>query len=250
MKRGQTTAFVILGIVILGFIFLLLYFRQGFFFGPVTQEDLRGRMTSIQEHVEGCVEKIAPDYIKRMGLQGGHLKTPSDTYRMYQSIPVSYLCYNMKGSPRCYNRLLLVSDMEGELNEAIREGLTTCVNVKQFSRGLDVNYGNLNVDTNIGKDNTIVEINFPITLKKDEIELKEDKFSVVFDYPLGRLYDVAQDIIDIETEFGEFEQLSYMLAKRGQYIIEKKKPYPDKLYILRAKDNDYVFQFFVEGEPT
>ncbi|MBI2109972.1 hypothetical protein HYT58_02250 [Candidatus Woesearchaeota archaeon] len=250
MKKGQTTTFVILGIVVLGIIFLLLYFKQGFYFGPVTPEDLESRFESISEHIQGCVNKVAPDYIKRIGMQGGHLKTPQDTYRLHQGIPVSYLCYSVKGTPKCYNRLLLISDMENELNLAIKEGLTTCVNIKQFARGLDVTYNTLSVDTKIGKDVTLVDINIPITLKRGDVEVKEDKFSVKFDVPLGRLYGVAQEIINIESEFGEFEQLSYMIVKRGQFVIEKTRPYPDKLYVLRTKDNDYKFQFFVEGEPT
>jgi len=39
-----------------------------------------------------------------------------------------------------------------------------------------------------------------------------------------------------------------MLGHRGQFVIDKKRPYPDKLYILKSKDSDYVFQFFVQGE--
>lgn len=251
MKKGQTTMFVIIGMVILAFIFLLIYMsRQGFFFGPVTHEDLRARLDSIRDHINGCAEKIAPDYLKRLGLQGGHLKTPDGTYRMYEGITVSYLCYAVPNTPRCYNRLLLLGDMEKELNEAVKEGLTTCVNVKQFARGLDVSFGKLKVDTHIGTDSVIFDVIFPVTLTKGDLEISEDKFSSNIDVPLGALYDVSQDIINDETEFGNFEQLTYMLVKKGQYIIEKKKPYPDKIYILKTKDKDYVFQFFVQGEPT
>ena len=69
-----------------------------------------------------------------------------------------------------------------------------------------------------------------------------------FDIPLGALYDVSMEIVNTESQIGEFEQLSYMLVHKGQFIIDKKKPYPDKFYILKTKDSDYKFQFFVQGE--
>ena len=249
-KKGQTTIFVILGIVIVAVALLLIFLRGQFFFGPVTREKLQDRFNSITDHVQGCIEKIAPDYIQRIGSQGGHLKTPDGTYRLMQDVSISYLCYNIPGKPICANRMLTLHDMEQELNDAIGQGLKTCLNLGKFKSGVDLKVGTMNVDTVIGDYDTLVRVNLPIVLSKGELSVQENSFSKSFNYPLGKLYNVAMDIVDVETQYGDFEQLTYMLAHQGQIIIDKKKPYPDKLYILNTKDSPYTFQFFIEGEPS
>jgi hypothetical protein len=248
--KGQATGFVLLGIIILAIVILVFYLRGQFYFGPLAPRGIDERFDAITDHISTCVGDIAPDYIERIGLQGGHLKTPVDTYRLREDTTISYLCYNIEESPTCYNRLLTRGDMETELNDAIKQSLSTCLSLQKFrGGGIDLDVGTLDVLTDIGDDTVIVTVQLPITLQKGDQVSTETTFVKRLNYPLGRLYDVSQDIIDVETEFGEFEQSSYMIAHKGQYIIEKQKPYPDKLYILSMKDDSYIFQFFVQGEP-
>ena len=145
--------------------------------------------------------------------------------------------------------MLTKAEMERQLNEVIEEGMSTCLNVQQFRRGFEIQTGKLKINTDIGRDKVIVNANYPIMLKRDEVIVEENEFIININVPLGRLYDVAMDIVNSEAETGNFEQVSYMLDHRGQYVIEKKKPYPDKLYILMSKDSDYVFQFFIQDGP-
>ncbi len=250
MKRGQATTFMVLGLVVLAAVVLLFFMRGQFLFGPVTVEKIEDKaMGPIRDHIDDCVNEVAPDYFERIGLQGGYLRTPEDTYRLYDGITVSYLCYNMEDLPTCYNRYLTVGEMETQLEDAIREGLGTCLNVKKLAKGLDVYLGDLKVDVDVGDYNSIVNVNFPVKIGRGDVFVEEDEFETVLDVPLGALFGVARDIIEIETQVGEFEQLVYMLSHKGQFVIDKKKPYPDKMYILTSKDSEYIFQFFVQGEP-
>tara|TARA_Y100000034_G_C6908165_1_gene422116 strand:+ start:4796 stop:5554 length:759 start_codon:yes stop_codon:yes gene_type:complete len=249
-KRGQTTTFVILGIIIVIVALLLLYLRGNLFFGPVTPDTLGDRLLPISDHIKGCIKEVGDEPIRRIGLQGGHLALAEDTFKLYGGTGISYLCYNRKDDARCYTRMLTRGDMEEELSKALATEMNKCLNVNKFKKGFDLTIGQMSLATDIGNDNVAVLVTLPLTLKKGDVVIKEDSFSQTFNYPLGRLYKVSQDITDIESETGEFEQLTYMLAHKGQYIIDKKKPYPDKLYILQTKDSDYKFQFFVQGEPT
>ena len=110
--------------------------------------------------------------------------------------------------------------------------------------------GERNIDISIGLDRVIVDLNQPLRLTKGDEVIEQSIFTESFSYPLGRLYDVSQDIVNAEATLGSFDQLPYILAHKGTYIIDKKKPYPDILYILTTKDSPYIFQFFIEGEPT
>jgi len=250
-KRGQVTLFIILGILIVAAVVLVLYLRGQLFFGPVTPDNLNTKMIPIKEHIIKCLQEVSPQYIEQIGLQGGYLATPTDTYRMWDNETVSYLCYNIKKHPICYNRMLTKAHMEQELENSLELGLAQCIDISKFEgKGYDIVYGKRKSTVEIGNDKVIVTVKMPITIKKDDVSITEDEFTANFNYPLGRLYNVAQDIVDVETQYGEFDQLTYMLMKKGQYIINKQRPYPDKLYILKTKDNPYIFQFFIEGEST
>lgn len=249
-KRGQTTAFVIVGIVILAVVILLFYLREQFFLGPVTTTTLQDRLVPLENHIKECLQKISDEPIKRIGLQGGYLSLGSGAYGQYKGDSISYLCFSQGGKATCSNRMLTTTSMEQQLSETISKGLATCLNLGNFKRGFDMQIGQQKVTTAIGPSAVIVTLNLPLTIRKDDVVVTRDSFSQTFQYPLGRLYEVSQDIVDYESQFGEFEQLSYMLTHKGEFVIDKKKPYPDKVYILKTKDSPYIFQFMIQGEPT
>lgn len=254
-KRGQVTLFVILGVVIVIIAALLLYFRTNLFLFNPTSEDLNSRLDEIREHIVSCIADVSESPIRQIGLQGGYLSTPPDTFRLYNDTQISYLCYSMEGTPNCRNRVLLRSDMERQLSSAISFDLRTCIDVQSFRRLGSFEIiapSDWTVDTSIGSDMVVVKVNYPVRLRsaKSAAEASAQEFTQAFEFPLGYLYDVSQDVLDYETQYGDFDQLIYMLAKRGQVRIDKKRPYPDKIYVLSKYDKDYIFQFAVQGEST
>ncbi|MBT4577356.1 hypothetical protein HOB91_03440 [Candidatus Woesearchaeota archaeon] len=250
-KSGQATTFIVLGLVIVAVIVLLSYARSQFLFGPVSIDKLNQvGLEPIRDHIEECVEDVAPDYFERIGVQGGYLSTPVDTFRKVGGESVSYLCYNMENVPTCYNRYLTLGGMESQLSQAIKEGLSSCINLKGFAKGATLTVGSLNVEVDIGDYQSIVEVNMPVKIQKGDLSVEEGDFSTTLEVPLGALYGVSRDIIEVETSVGEFDQLGYMLIHQGQVEIDKQRPYPDKLYILETRDDDYIFQFFIQGEPA
>ncbi len=248
-RRGQISGFAILGVVVLALVVLLFFLRDQL--GIVLPGPLGGKPADIGEHIRQCLHETAPELIERMGKQGGFLSTPDGTFKLYQDIPISYLCYNIDGEETCRNRMLTLIDMQQELGDAIDKGLTTCIDYGAFrKRGYDLTIGQRNIVVDVGRDATLVTVKQPLKMTRGDTVVNFDEVAESFSYPLGRLYDVGQDVVDTETTAGEFDQLPYMLAHRGQYLIEKKRPYPDKLYILQTKDHPFIFQFFVQGEPS
>lgn len=253
-KRGQITAFVILGIVIVALVLLLLYTKTNVFMFTPSPEDLNKVMSDIRKDMISCIGKVSDEPIRRIALQGGYLSTPVDTYRLYDDTTISYLCYNIENDPRCRNRMLRKADMEQQLNEALDFALSTCIDVQKFKKlgSFQITTPNKwELETTINPETVLATVVYPITIssEKSELSLSEDTFKKIFNYPLGELYKVSQDVIDFETTYGEFDQLSYMLAYHGIYRIEKLRPYPDKIYKLNKQDSNYIFQFAIQGEP-
>ena len=113
--------------------------------------------------------------------------------------------------------------------------------INQFDKiGLNVERGNLKLDADIGEDNVIINANLPVKISKGDVETKREKFEAELNYPLGRLYNSAKDIVDSEAVYGNLDTLTYSVLKTRisgkPYIVQKLQPYPDKLFILKIKD--------------
>lgn len=258
MKRGQVTIFIILGIIILTTIILFFFIKSRFYFGPATQERLQQEFPAIREHIETCLKQESEPLIRKIGLQGGILDPAEDTYRYYFGDKISYLCYNIPNDKRCSSRALLKSQIEQELTNSIKPRLKSCIDIDSFKKsGYEIEYGTFNFNIAIGQDSILAILNFPITIKKDQAQAKESRFKAEIKYPLGRLYNAAQDIITAEALVGDFDTLSYSFLKTKNtnipYLIKRLQPYPDKLYILKIKDipsekDPFIFQFLIQGE--
>jgi hypothetical protein len=254
-KRGQVTLFVILGIVIVAIIVLVLSFKSDIIVSGGSKEDLGGVMKGISDQIDKCLKKQADGPIKKIALQGGYLSPSAGTYRLWNDTTISYLCYNMQNSPTCINRLLTVEGMEKQLAKQIEEGLKTCVDIQP--KGLIPTYDiftpqDYNVTVRILLDAVNINLDYPITLKskknKDVVVTKKE-FKTQVAVPLGDLVNVVYSIINAETSVGFFDQLTYMLTSKSKYTIYVHKPYPDKIYRLKLREDDFTFQFAVEGEP-
>ncbi|MDI6737371.1 MAG: hypothetical protein QME12_02535 [Nanoarchaeota archaeon] len=255
-KRGQVTLFVILGIVIVAIIVLLLAFRKDIMPMTGTPENLDKVMRNIDKGIKECMANSADEPIKRIGLQGGYLSTPEGSYRRWNDNAISYLCYNQAGKETCTNRFLTLGNMERQLSEAIKENMGKCFDIEGFAdlgliKTIEVMpVDNMDVKVIITKDIVTVELNAKVEVKGSGGSKVNKKFEVPIRSPLGELYDVSQDILDAETAIGRFDQLTYMLAKMSRYTIYIQKPYPDKIYQIKLREKDYIFQFAVEGEPS
>lgn len=255
-KRGQVTLFVILGIVIVALIVLLLAFRKDILPKTGSPENIDATMQSIEKGIRECMADAADEPIRRIGLQGGYLSTPEGSYRRWDDYAISYLCYNQAGKETCTNRFLTIGKMDEQLSEAIKENMGRCLDIKGFGnvgliKTIEVIPGNeMDVKVAISEDVVNIELNQRVEVKGSGGSKVKDKFEVAIRSPLGELYGVSQDILDSETAFGRFDQLTYMLNKMSRYTIYVEKPYPDKIYQIKLREKDYIFQFAVEGEPS
>lgn len=258
-RRGQISIFAIVGVIIIALVVLFLVVRNKVYFGSANLENLEKEFPQIQAHVESCLNEIGKKYIFTIGKKGGYLTANPGTYREYQGESINYLCYNIKEKPECSNRGLRLVDIKNSLEKGMIQDLNKCLDIDQFNKvGLDVSRGEVSLDLDIGEDITIVKANLPVKISKGGIEARRDGYSVDFYIPLGRLYDSVKDIVDSEALNGNIDTLTYSVLKTRTtgkpYIVQKLQPYPDKLYILKIKDEpsdkeEFIFQFFIQDEP-
>lgn len=252
-KRGQTTLFVILGLVIAVIIALIILIKTEVIPKPSFMRSAQEDMELVEEHITDCLLEKGDEFIRRIGFQGGYLNTPKGSFRLYADYPTSYLCYNQIGIATCINRLLTKENMERELSEAIQNSLPSCINIYEISHDITAT-GDYSTSTSIQDSQVEIKLNYPLTITKGDETVSQDEFIVLVNHPLGELYNVAMDIVNDEASLGEFDQLIYMLSKQNKYLITKDRPYPDKVYTIQRIYNglidDYIFRFAVQGESS
>ena len=73
------------------------------------------------------------------------------------------------------------------------------------------------------------------------------------DAPLYDLYKTTYDIVESQASTGFFDQLIYMLSKKGKVIINVDKSpstgnVGDIIYKINQKDDEFQFWFAIEGD--
>ncbi|HIH26074.1 hypothetical protein J4476_05835 [Candidatus Woesearchaeota archaeon] len=251
-KRGQVSVFVILGIVLILVVALVLFARKQTGIGIPSFQFLQDKLKPIETNLKECVNKQKDTTVKTFLEQGADYY-PTD-YLLYKSVKVKYYCKNIPGDDRCLNYLPPLKTMTDNLNNVLRNEVENCINkdlLESQKFGYEVRGSKaLTTKTEAVGSGILVTVNYDIQLKKDEDITSLKPVNVVLDIPLKELYDVSYDIVNSEAKFGNFEQLFYMLNKKGKYLINVERPFPNKVYKINKDGNDYELWFAVEGESS
>ncbi len=249
VKKGQVTAFMILGIVVVIVVILIYFARSELGVGRPKQQFLDLQLKSIQDEVNRCVDEKVPQGLKLFGLQGGTLKPAS--YKLYNGNQVQYLCSNIPNDNRCLNLLKPLGSMVGDLNKYAEFELNNCLDPNKFKSlfgTYDINIGTLKIDIDLENEKTLVNVDYPVTLSKGDAKITLPKITREIDAPIGGLYESVYQIINGYASTGDFLHEAYMFQNRGEIEIKRDTVYPDVIFVLNKKNSDYIFQFAIQGE--
>ncbi len=255
-KRGQLTVFIILGITLLLLTAIFLYYRNIDIkkAEPSAEKGVVGYLTpeEFKAHVVSCIEQTSEPWIKFIGEQGGTLNL--DSYKEYFNFKYRYLCHNQQ-EYGCVNDVLTRREMENQLNKVIKDGMLKCINFDEFKKqGYEIKTGTLDVKTSIAASDINILVTYPIEIKKADFVLNLNEFSAKLEIPLGKMYDLAMQILNSEIEKGYFNKDEWMIQHGGEIKIDKHKPYPDTVYSLehfsQKTQKKYRFNFALQGRDT
>lgn len=255
-KRGQITTFIIVGVVAVIAI-LVLFFLRNSVFETIAGADrvdgyLKGQMNNIDKEVTRCVDEKVKNDLDILGKQGGFFEPKY--YLNYYGNKISYLCMDVPPDLPCRNTMLTKEEIEKQLNDKLKSELKTCVDlasfnaVKLYDYDLIYDMNNLDVVTNVNIKNVLVNVSFPVEIKKNEFDLKKNNFINIVNIPMGEVISVVNDILNYEAVSGNFNTLSYDLLSINTYLVKKYSPFGNKLYTVQIKDYNYMFQFAIEGK--
>jgi len=253
-KRGQVAVFVVIGIVIVILAVLLFVGRKEYGIGVPNLRFLSDKLQPIEDNARNCVDLSVIKTFDTFAKQGGDLN-PS-RYVFHQSRKVKYLCYNIQDSDKCINMMpplnLMLENLQSELNNDIKNCVSKDLTQNGFGYEVKVN-GEPETKLNVVGNDLRVVVNYDVEVIKGENLQKLSKIEKSLDIPLVELYNTALDVVNSHASTGFFEQLFYMLDKKGKYVINVDKSpslgnVGDIIYRINKKDSDFEFWFAVEGD--
>ena len=166
-----------------------------------------------------------------------------------------YLCKHKAGKG-CVSELITKGDMIKELNAKIRDqSISRCFNYDIFTdAGFEVETGELAIDSGIVDDSINVKISYPTLIQKGSSVINIPFYTTDVAVPLGRMYDLAIEIVNSEITEGQFNKDEWMDSHGSTIRIKKMRPYPDTLYrlimLVEGQGKEYEFNFALQGEDT
>lgn len=217
-KRGQTTIFVIIAIVIV-FGGILVYLLV-----PGAKNVLGGEV-SPNAFIRDCVEDEIKSGVDLLARQGGYA-TP-EGFILNDGNKVKYLCYNAQYYLPCkVQQPLIKRHFERELEEMVEAKSDTCVQELRAdyeARGFSVTGVEASsVDVEIIPGSIRVLVNAPMTVSKDEQTQSFRSFDVSLSSKMYDLLYISTSIVDFESTYGDTETTLYY-AYYPNLVIEKEK---------------------------
>ncbi len=238
-RRAQVTLFVIIAIAIVAGVLLLVSLKPEL--NPLAKEP------EPSGYIEKCMRDSASEALSILSTQGGTLNPTG--FVLFDNNKVAYLCYTSDYYSKCMNQEpMLKYSVESEITDYIKPKIQQCIsNLKQQyqKKGYTVETGVMQLKTTLQPKKVVVDLSMPLTLKKEESKRYEN-FEAIILHPIYEHIMLSQEIVNSETHYGDFDQLSYMLYNPGT-SIDKKSQGENTVYILRDIVSGKRFMFAVRS---
>jgi hypothetical protein len=237
-KRGQTTVFIILAIVIVVF-GILIYFLY-----PKISTVL-GLDSEPNSYMQSCIEPSVKEGLSLLAKQGGY--TNPEGYILYNGEKIKYLCYTAQYYVPCYvQQPMIRAKFEQELAQMVQSKADECAqDLKKYyeDRGYEVTGGgNALATVAIVSDDVSVFVSAPMTITKDTVQ-RFDNFRVSIPSKMYSLLLTATSIIDFESTYGGSETTLYMQYYPNLKIQKTKLMDGSTVYTISDVTSEESFSF-------
>ena len=242
-KKAQTTVFMLLGIVILIALILLYFIRSEQIKSYLgIEEKIDPTLQPLKTEVESCMEDIADEGLKLLGLQGGRIYSRSG----YLQVGNGKLFYLGQHS----QSMVPTNDMvEKDLSNFMVTNLKECAKNFTSSQYPIREDAGPKAKAEIKDKQVIFQVIWPLTLvRKGDYKLTNFKYETPKENTqtksmirLGKLLDIAKDIVG-NTCIAR-KAIDSIIDEEPSVSITYTHYKGDILYFL--EDNNYMFRFAI-----
>ena len=178
-KKSQIGMFIILGIVIFvaaGFLIYLNSSSKDTSLKPTEIVESSLIILPIKTYVESCIKNTAKDGLLSLGLQGGFHKVPTPFYDIIV-VNVPYYFYETTTLNPSKNVI------EQQIGAYVDDNINTCLNdfVELKEKGYTIESEKMSTKVFIVPNKVVFEGNLPLTINKDNLVYKMERFRVDID---------------------------------------------------------------------
>jgi len=221
-KRGQVSIYILIGVVIIIVVGLSFYIVGNTILKESGRDlDIRPELIPAKNFIDSCILDVAREGVDLIGLQGGNVNIEEEVIvnplvKFGNSLDlfgngalnVNYWFYR---TPNGINTLSVPSeqDMEREIGEYIMRNIASCYEDLALFDQYDVSYSSTSkINVDIKEDRVLINVESPLEITSGGITSNLNKFSVVLDTKLGKLYSLGRGILEKENEKLFFEEMT------------------------------------------
>ena len=233
-KRGQVTAFIIIGLLILiviaGVIIIKQEIVQKYFEKIKLTKRLPEEIKPVQEFLDSCTAQVSKEGIELVASQGGYLNLPIDNIPTTSFTPIPATLEIIPGSdlkaplwfretPNGIPEINIPTkiDVEDSISKYVNRRFALCVN--NLTTFTDQGYiftaqRNPKTTTTLKEDKIVVSIDYPLEVQGKIANFSLGNYNADIDSGLGKLYNAAKEIMESENEglFLENKTIDLLIA--------------------------------------
>jgi len=253
-KRGQVTIFIIIAVLVVAGV-VLFFVLSGGEEEPSTPSDTQ--ISSPEGYMKTCMEEDIERSVRELGLNGGDIDDAPKKNFQFNNEPerkISYLCYTPSLYKTCnIMEPALISHLEEKIKNRIEENslVSNCWDSLKESysgQGYEVNAQYSDFQTDLVRDKLLINLTeVDLILKKADETIQKDKLE--FDY-MTKLYNnafVANEIAIYQSQYGQFDEMSYMELHPTYDIQWEPAQNNTKMYTVKNEEGDEKFRFAIKS---
>jgi len=191
-REAQISLFILMGVVLLiivGFFIYLNSTKEERIEKHIEKaQEIPTSMLPIKNYVDECLKEVTVPGIYLLAAQGGYIYNYYKVLNTDRQQVAYHLEYNTNVSPK-------VAFMENELSRYIEDTLLQCINYFESFPQYEFRFGDIKVESEIGEENIIVTVNYPITVISGDTETVISRFTSEFPVRLGHILDIKDQIL-------------------------------------------------------
>ncbi len=197
-RKGQATIYIIIAIVIVVGIILYFVIKNNL----INSAGIPAEFMSVYNYYQECIKLETKNAVDVIESQGGRINAeyiPGSDYAPFSSqlnflgFPVPYWYY-VAGNGIIKEQVPSKGDMEKEMSNFVREGLSSCDFSNFYRQGFEISREIADVKIVINDDSVQVSVNSNLKVSKDRKNAEKSSFSATLDSKLGKFYNLALSI--------------------------------------------------------
>ncbi len=243
-NRAQVTIFIIIALMLVVIIAMIF----------VARTPPRPQITdekSPQPYIDGCAKLYIKEALQKIQTYGGSLSPGLSV--MYNDFNRSYLCYTSLYFQPCVNqRPRLKEYIESQITEYIKPKLTECFLSlsDELKKRYEIQMDNIEVTTRLAPNEVLVEINKKFVMSRGGVTSKEfNSFKIQLIHPIYKISEIANEIVNQEAQFCNFDNLGYMIMYPDYEITKFETGNADIIYTIKDRNSGNDFTFAVKSCP-